>query len=187
MPIPYHDADVLNDLGIAGYLKIQPVQEESGYLAALFLINARGEPVEFTYNRIETPHTFLWRQDDIRRHANKKLTASLLSLCPKIPRLMFCLAEEIGSELFCQDIQLSIPVCRIAPAIKAIPYAANEIQDTIEAEGPMNIFWHPGRPADDAIELKLLHELAVHGLLTEPFERALVGLREVYPEKGTRG
>ena len=100
---------------------------------------------------------------------------------------MFCLAEEIGSELFCQDIQLSIPVCRIAPAIKAIPYAATEIQDTIEAEGPMNLFWHPGRPADDAIELKLLHELAGHGLLTEPFERALVGLREVYPEKGERG
>jgi len=187
MPIPYHDADELNDLGIAGYLKIQPAQEESGYLAALFLINARGEPIEFTYNRIETPHTFLWRQEDIRRHATKKLTASLLSLCPKIPRLMFCLAEEIGSELFCQDIQLSIPVCRIAPAIKAIPYAATEIQDTIEAEGPMNLFWHPGRPADDAIELKLLHELTVHGLLTEPFERALVGLREVYPEKGERG
>ncbi|MHB8090925.1 MAG: hypothetical protein ACYDH8_04890 [Syntrophales bacterium] len=187
MPIPYHDADVLNDLGIAGYLKIQPGQEESGYLAALFLINARGEPIEFTYNRIETPHTFLWRQDDIRRHALKKLTASLLSLCPKMPRLMFCLAEEIGSELFCQDIQLSIPVCRIAPAIKAIPYSANEIQDTIEAEGPMNIFWHPGKPAADAIELKLLHELIVRGLLTEPFERALVGLQEVYPEKSERG
>src|SRR3989304_1655122 len=91
MPIPYHDPDELNDLGIAGYLKIQPAKEESAYLAALFLINARGEPIEFTYNRIETPHTFLWRQDDIRRHATKKLTASLLSLCPKIPRLMFCL------------------------------------------------------------------------------------------------
>ena len=29
MPIPYHDTNELNDLGIAGYLKIQPVQEES--------------------------------------------------------------------------------------------------------------------------------------------------------------
>jgi len=72
MPIPYHDADELKDLGLAGYLKIQATQDSSGYLAALFLINARGEPIEFTYNRIETPHTFLWRQADIRRHAIKK-------------------------------------------------------------------------------------------------------------------
>jgi len=140
MPIPYRDADEINDLGIAGYLKIQPIGDAAGYLAALFLINARGEPVEFTYNRIETPHTFLRRQTDIRRHALRKITASLFSLCPKIPRLILCLAEEVGGELFCQDIQLSVPVCRIAPAIKALPYSANEIQDKIEAEGQMNLF-----------------------------------------------
>lgn len=184
MPIPYRDADELDDLGIAGYLTIQPAQEGSGYLAALFMINARGEPLEFTYNRIETPHTFLWRQVDLRRHAAKKLTTSLLSLCPKTPRLMLCCAEEVGSELFCQDIQLAIPVCRIAPAIKVFPYSATEIQDRIEAEEPLNLFWYPGKPPEDSIELKLLHELLGRGLLTEPFERSLIGLREVYPKKG---
>lgn len=45
MPIPYRDNDELNDLGIAGYLKIQPIKDGYGYLAALFLINARGEPI----------------------------------------------------------------------------------------------------------------------------------------------
>lgn len=184
MSIPYRDADELNDLVIAGYLKIQPIEDTSGYLAALFLINARGEPIEFTYNRVETPHTFLWRQVDIRCHAIRKLTASLLSLCPKIPQLILCLAEEVGSELFCQDIQLSVPVCRIAPAIKSLPYSATEIQDRIEAEGPMNLFWYPERPSDDSIESKLLHALSTKGLLTEPFERALIGLREVYSDKG---
>lgn len=184
MPIPYHDADELNDLGIAGYLKIQHTQDSSGYLAALFLINARGEPIEFTYNRIETPHTFLWRQADIRRHAIKKITTSLLSLCPKVPRLIFCLAEEVNSEIFCQDIQLSVPVCRIAPAIKALPYSANEIQDRIEAEEPMNLFWYPERPSDGSTELSLLQTLSAKGMLTEPFERALIGLKEVYPDKG---
>ena len=184
MPIPYHDAGELNDLGIAGFLKMQPVQDISGYMAALFLINARGEPIEFTYNRIETPHTFLWRQADICRHAIRKLTASLLSLCPKTPRLILCLSEEVYSELFCQDIQLSIPVCRIAPVIKALPYLRNESQDRIEAEEPMNLFWYPGRPHEDSIELKLLYELSANGLLIEPFERALIGLREVYSNKG---
>ncbi len=185
MPIPYRDADELNDLGIAGYITIQPLEDKSGYRAALFLINARGEPIEFTYNSIATPHTFLWRQADIRRHAIRKITASLLSLCPKIPRLILCLAEEVDSDLFSLDIQLSVPVCRIAPAIKALPYSATEIQDRIEAEGPMNLFWYPERPPDDSIEWKLLHALSTKGLLTEPFERALIGLKEVYSGKGT--
>jgi len=184
MAIPYHDTDELSDLGIAGYLKIKSLQEGTGYIAALFLINARGEPIEFTYNQIETPHTFLWRKNDIRRYAVKKLVVSLLSLSPKIPRLIFCLAEEVDSELFCQDIHLSIPVCRIAPAIKAISYAGIEIQDSLEAEEPMNLFWYPGKPSDDAVELKLLHELTSRGLLSEPFKRAEIGLQEVYLNKG---
>ena len=145
MPIPYRDADDLNELGAAGYLKIEPSSGGPGYLGALFLINARGEPVEFTYNRIETPHTFLWRQDDIRRHAERKLTASLLAICPRTPRILLCLAEEVGSALFCQDIQLSIPVCRIAPAMKAMAFSGQETQEVTEASEPMNLFWFPGR------------------------------------------
>ena len=181
MPIPYRDADDLNELGAAGYLKIEPSSAGSGYLGALFLINARGEPIEFTYNRIETPHTFLWRQDDIRRYAARKLTTSLFSLCPKTPRLILCRAEEVGSEIFCQDIQVSMPVCRISPAIKATPYSGSETQETAQATEPMNLFWFPGKPQDDSIELRLLRELISRGLLLEPFERASFGLREVYP------
>ena len=113
MPIPYRDADALEELGTAGYFKIEPLSAGTGFIGALFLINARGEPIEFTYNRINTPHTFLWRQDDIRRHAARKLAVSLLTLCPRTPHLILCLVEEVGSELFCQDIHVSIPVCRI--------------------------------------------------------------------------
>jgi hypothetical protein len=180
MPIPYRDAEELEELGSAAYLKI--ISVDSGYIGALFLINARGEPLEFTYNRIETPHTFLWRQRDLRRHAARKLTASLLLICPKTPRLILCLAEEVGSELFCRDIHVSIPVCRIAPAMNVTPYIEVETKDNIEASGSMNLFWFPVRPQDDSIELKLLHELNKNGLLLEPFERASLGLREVYAE-----
>lgn len=180
MPIPYRDADELEELGTAGYLKIEPSAADSGFMGALFLINARGEPIEFTYNRIDTPHTFLWRQDDIRRHAARKLTASLLSLCPGTPRLILCLAEEVSSELFCQDIHVSIPICRIAPAIKTASYSGAEIQDTINAAETMNLFWYPHKPPEDSIESKLLSQLISRGLLTEPFSRASVGLKEVY-------
>jgi len=183
VPIPYRDADDLNELGAAGYLKIEPSSAGSGYLGALFLINARGEPIEFTYSRIETVHTFLWRQADIRRHAERKLTASLLMVCPRTPRILLCLAEEVGSELFCQDIQLSIPVCRIAPAMRATACSGQESQEATEASEPMHLFWFPGRPQHDSIERRLLQELISRGLLVEPFDRAAIGLKEVYQAK----
>jgi hypothetical protein len=185
MPIPYRDADDLDELGVVAYLKIEPIADGSGYLGALFLVNARGEPVEFTYNRLDTPHTFLWRQEDLHRHAARKLTASLFSLCPRTPRLLLCLAKEIGSELFCQDIQVSIPVCRLAVASDMVSPAAAETPDTISAAAPLHAFWFPGKPAEDAIELRLFHLLAARGLLLEPFGRASIALREVYKAQET--
>ena len=184
MPIPHRDADDLNELGAAGYLKIEPTSIGAGYLGALLLINARGEPIEFAYNRIETPHTFLWREADVKRHAERKLTASLLEICSRTPRILLCLAEEVGSDLFCQDIQLSIPVCRIAPAMRPTPFSGQETQEATETSEPMHLFWFPGRPQHDSIERRLLYELTSRGLLVEPFERAAIGLREVYRTKG---
>src|SRR5215471_15272414 len=149
MPIPYRDADDLDEFGTVAYLKIEPLPHNAGYLGALFLINARGEPLEFTYNRIDTPQTFLWRQDDLQRHAARKLTASLFSLCPRTPSL-----------LFCQDIQVPIPVCRIVPAGEAIPSSRDETQDTVHTSEPLQVFWFPGKPAEDSLELRLLQLLA---------------------------
>ena len=60
MPIPYRDVDDVEELGLAAYLRIVAADDKSGYAGALFVINARSEPIEFTYNRIETHHTFLW-------------------------------------------------------------------------------------------------------------------------------
>ena len=44
MPIPFRDADDLTELGLAGYLMIEPAPAGAGDLGALFQINARGGP-----------------------------------------------------------------------------------------------------------------------------------------------
>jgi hypothetical protein len=181
VPIPFRDAADVEDLGTAVFLKIEAVRGGSGYAGALFVVNARGEPVEFAYNRIETPETFLWRDLDLRRLATRKLTASLLTICGRAPRLLFCLADEAGSELFCQDLQLSIPVGRIGAALKATSYAAVETEEVVDEPQPLHLFWFPEPPAADSPERRLFERLRDHGLLLEPFERAAVGLREVYP------
>ncbi|NOT57129.1 MAG: hypothetical protein HOP18_21215 [Deltaproteobacteria bacterium] len=186
MPIPYRDAEDLDELGTVAYLKIEPLVNGAGFLGALFLMNARGEPVEFTYNRIDTPNTFLWRQDDLRRHAARKLVTSLFALCPRTPRLLLCLATEVGGELFGQDVRVSIPVCRLALASDSASPADVEIADVLQAAEPVHVFWFPGRPAEDSVELQLLRLLTAHGLLLEPFARAAIGLREVYRTVGDK-
>jgi hypothetical protein len=183
MPVPFRDAEEVAELGAAGYLKIVALPDGGEFRGALFLINARGEPLEFTYNRIQTPSTFLWRQDDIRRHAVRKLTTSLLDTCPKIPQFIICMAEEVHNELFCNELHLSIPVCRVASLLQATPHSKLEIQATIESPEPMHLFWFPFKPPDESIEERLVNQLIARGLLLEPFERAMVGLREVYPSE----
>jgi hypothetical protein len=80
-------------------------------------------------------------------------------------------------------MQVSIPVCRIALASEATPSFGEETQETLHATELLQVFWFPGKPAEDAIESQLLHRLASRGLLLEPFERAATGLREVYRAK----
>ena len=183
MPVPFRDADEVEELGAAGYLKIDASDDRSVFRGALFLVNARGEPLEFTYNLVETPSSFLWRQDDIRRHATRKLTTSLLATCPKVPRFIVCLADEVGHEMFCNEIHLSIPVCRVASPMKATSHSKLEIQATMEEPEPLHLFWFPGKPADESTEHRLLNRLVTCGLFLEPFDRALLGLREVYSEQ----
>lgn len=179
MPIPFRDAEDIEEMGTVGYLTVAPHQNGNGFDGALFLMNMRGEPIEFTYNRIEMPNSFLWRKEDILRSAQRRLAASLLSICPVIPKIIICLAEEIGCELFCQDIKLSMPVCRIAPSTAIISFAGAEIQETTATTESLNLFWYPDKPIDSTPERQLINELARRGLLMEPFDRAKNGLGEV--------
>lgn len=180
MPIPFRDTDELEELGAAAFLKIESGNTDSEHLAALFVVGPRGEPLEFAYNRIDTPTTFLWRQADLRRYVEHKLTASLLAISGRVPKLLLCLATEVGSELFCQDIHVSVPVGRIGDPLKATAHSAAETQEVLEEPSDAHVFWFPGAPANDSIERRLFSRLTLHGLLLEPFQRASVGLREVY-------
>ncbi len=179
MPIPFRDAEDVDEFGAAAYLKVQ--RSPGGtHLAALFLINARGEPLEFAYNRVDVPQNFLWRAADLKRSAERKLATSLLEVCGRIPRILLCQADEVGSELFCEDIQVSIPVGRIGDPLRPNAYSGRERQETMAGAGQAHIFWFPSQPPEGSIERELLDRLVVRGLLMEPFERAALGLSEVF-------
>lgn len=181
MPIPYHDTDELEELGAAAFLVVEPAPAGgagAGYVGALFLVNARGEPLEFAYNRVQTPGTFLWRQADLRRHAERRLAASLLAVCERTPRLLLCRAEQVSAELFEQDLRVEVPVGRVASPPRVDPTTG----EVFDPPPRPQLSWQPAPPADGTPERRLVDWLARRGLLLEPFERAALGLREAYAD-----
>jgi hypothetical protein len=49
-----------------------------------------------------------------------------------------------------------------------------------EEDATQHVAWQPAVPDDGSAARRLWEHLTAHGLLVEPFERAAVGLREVY-------
>ena len=86
MPVPFRYDDELEHLGAAAFLRIDP--DEGSYRGALFLIDARGEPLEFAYNRVDVLNRFLWREEQLRRHVCRRLAAALLEICPRVPSVL---------------------------------------------------------------------------------------------------
>jgi len=177
MPIPYRDDDGLERLGTAAFLRVQA--EPGGYRAALFRVDARGEPMEFAYNRIEVVQRFLWREGQLRRHACRRLATTLFEICPRVPSVLLCRAEEISSEVFLEDVRLSLPVARVANEGAVVGQTADEERESA-LDGGLQLFWAGAPPAPESPGRALLDELARRGLLVEPFDRAAVGLAEVY-------
>jgi hypothetical protein len=184
VPIPFNDVDEVDaaeGLGSAAYLTLEPTLDHACCLGALLVISARGEPLEFGYNRVRVPDPFLWRQADLRRHVQRRLAASLLSVCSQQPRLLVCLADEVDLGLFERDLQLEVPVVRVSPPpapLRRVDPQTGEVLE--ETELPAEVAWQPGPPGEASPERRLFEHLATHGLLLEPFERAARGLREVY-------
>jgi hypothetical protein len=184
MPVPYRDLlQGQAEAGVAAFLRILPDPDEGRYLGALFLVNALGEPLEFAYNRVEIVQRFLWRRDGLRRYAARRLASSLFEICPRVPDLLLCLAEEVGPELFTQELELSIPVARVAAETVVVGHVATEERELLNSEEHVQVFWQGRQPEPGSLERALLEHLATRGLILEPFERARVGLREVYGEK----
>jgi hypothetical protein len=189
LPIPFHDTDDVETLGVAAFLHIeQPDPGSSIRFGALLFINARGEPVEFVYNRIELLTHPLWRPIDRSRAVARRLAATLFHAATLTPSLILCRADVITPHMFGHDGQINVemPVGRVATAEEAIGYKASEgLQDvhTTDSAGDaceVHVFWTPGPP--DGLAADLFQRLVSHGLVLEPFKRAGAGLREAYGE-----
>jgi hypothetical protein len=183
MPIPFSDVDDGDGMGSAAFLKLERSSDNACCLGALFVVSARGEPLEFGYNRVRVPQPYLWRPADLRRYTQRRLTTSLLSVCSQQPRLLLCLANEVSRELFGQDVQVELPVARVGDGPSIHRRIDPQTGEVLEEAAPPDIAWQPAPPEEGSLERRLFEHLTAHGLLLEPFERAALGLQEVYGTK----
>ena len=165
MPIPFRDAEEIEELGAAAFLTLQREPDDRHVRGAMLLINLRGEPLEFVHCRIEANYSMLWRREDILRHLTKELTKALFAGCTNTPRLLLCPDGEIQPRLFAEDVGVSIPVCFVAPSGASV--------------------WLADQPSDASEGSRLFNELVRRGLILEPFRRAQSALGVVYSDRPT--
>ncbi len=177
MPVPFRDLRNEGDLGFAGYLRFVSEEDGRGIRSALFLVNGRGEPVDFAFSRIDVPASFLWRTGEAKRHAVAGLAATLFQACPKTPALLLALADEVHPRLFTEDLIVGIPLCRVAEG-ENVPFAVSESMESLS--NTVHLFWAGQPPTEDSSARRLLEALLARQLTTEPFERMLRGLEEAF-------
>lgn len=144
---------------------------------ALFLVNSRGEPMDFSFARVDIHASFLWRPGEAHRQAVTALCRTLFVAATHAPHLMVGLAEEVPAAVFTDDLEVAVPLCRVAGPT-ALAYASTESLE--ELPGAQHVFW-VGRPPDAESDARsLLNALIARQGLVEPFERAALGLKEAY-------
>lgn len=183
MSVPFKDAAELDAGGTAAFLRLVPghsVAVSSTRGAALFQVNARGAPVEFTYNRLDLPSPALWQPEQLEREATRALARSLFEAARRTPLVLLCLAREIDAALFVEDVEVQIPVCRLAVESDGGPFEPASVERVLSGDATVHLFWRPSRPSPESPARRLVATLAARGLLLEPFERALTGFDEAF-------
>lgn len=179
MPIPFHDLRDEEDMGFAGFLRLISEEDGRGIRGALFLINARGEPIDFAFSRVDVPASILWRPGEAKRHAIASLVAVLFQACPKTPTLLLALSDEVHPRLFTEDLSVEVPLCRVAESDN-VPYSTDESIETLSST--VHLFWVGQMPEGESPARRLLVALQARQLLTEPFERVVSGIEEAFRE-----
>jgi hypothetical protein len=180
--IPYRESDREESLA-AGFIRIIR-DPKGGFDGALFVMNVRGEPLEFVFSRVNTPRTVLWRPQDLRRRATHELAAALLDAATSRPTVIFAKADEVGPGFFTSELETDVVTCRVAQQMAAVSTSPDEQGEDVDA-AQVHLLWSTGQPDEGSPERLLVERLLAAGLLTEPFDRAESGLREARGEEGT--
>ena len=179
MAVPFRDRRVEDDdLGLAAYLRFVDEPDGKGVRGCLFCVNVRGEPIDYSYTRIDVAAPLFWRPDEARRRAVADLAKALFEASAKTPTLLLTLAGEAPADVFDEDLEVHLPICRVTGAATSRHAASASLATPFFDDARLG--WVGQPPAPDSPAHHLLAALNGRQLATEPFDRAARGLDEVF-------
>lgn len=175
LSIPFRDVATSVAPGSIAFLKFQE-EAAGGLQGAVFVTNGIGEPLEFTFARVDVRASTLWRPGDAHRSAVGQLVRVLFPALSSRPDFLLMLASEVPPRLFFDDIQLELPACRVGgeSSLHAVDEVVEKIDDI------QHVFWIGPQPGPNERARGLMESLRSRNLVTEPFERAVIGLQEAF-------
>ena len=177
MPIPFRDLGEDEPSGVAGFLRFIDEPDGRGIRGALFIMSARGEPIEFVFTRIDVRSGVLWRPGHARSRAVSVLTKALFESSCNRTDVVFTLAEETPPAVFSENIRPEIPLCRVASQDSVVVAPSEAAQPLSES---LMLYWISGLPPSDSVTARTVELLQQRQLLIEPFERAALGIQEAF-------
>lgn len=167
MPVPYRKSPPVLSTRCAGFLDVVWLPSSRTFYGALFLIDARGQPVEFVHSHLSAPAGFLWPEDQVRSAGVASLCHALFEACKREPELLVC-RPTLGSAAYCRaEIAPQVPFAMVSPAV---------------SDGPPEWSWINDPPPPSMPAASLAEEIKRRGFAVEPFSRIRDGLRECYPD-----
>ena len=177
MPVPFRDLGEDEPSGAAAYLRFINEPDGNGIRAALFIMSPRGDPLEFSFTRIDVRSGVLWRTGQARNRALTSLTKALFESTSRVPEVVFALANETPVEVFSEGLDVQVSLCRVAIQQAEPAAKAEEGQHLPES---ISLLWVDGPPESGGAPAKIIDTLESRHLLLEPFERAALGIQEAF-------
>jgi len=173
MPIPFDDLTETGSPISVAWLRFVEEQGDSGIRAALFETSALGEPLSFTFTRIERrasasplPELVNWRQAAVF-----SLTKSLLASATASPKLILGLADEIPLWVAADALRVRLPFCRVG----------------FGSDNDAQLIWATERPLDGTDAHQVLDRILQRQDPFEAFTRAKNCLSRAFEYRRIRG
>ena len=194
MPIPFDDSTETGRSSSVAWLRFVDEEEGDGIRAALFETSGLGEPLSFSFTRIDRsdqslylPETMNWRQSAVF-----SLAKSLLGSATGSPTLIYGLADEIPLLVVADALRVGLPFCRVklgsenAPQLLWVtnqPHEGTEAHRTFDRimrrDDPFEAFTRAVNCLSRAFEYR-----RIRGITTFAGLNAVVNLSRPYVENG---
>ena len=185
MPILFDDLTESKRHGAVAWLRFVEEEDGRGIRAALFETSEQGEPLAFSFTRMDRRDPSLGQRGNASQSALSSLAKSLFQASTTSPALIFGLADETPSGMFTDDLRVELPVCRVGSAGGLARAYSGHVGS---ANGHrQQLHWATEQPGQASDADRILHEVMGQDDPFEPFERATEGLAEAFSDRQIQG